>query len=429
MLEMPRSQFDKLMDEMKANGDDVASEAASFDEAASYSSSMESVESEGSEEFGEGADASRSSRYGKAAASAGGRTARATNQVKEIELSDDSEAENPWSDDLDFEEEEGEEDSANEEVAEVPAAASSLPSQWCRSSSLAVDHVAAGDIDGAVQLLHRQIGLLRVSALTAPMRRCFLAVQATTAGFPGMPILETPLQREGGLPRTILTLGDLRAEAKKGLKSFQGARFEDCAQSFREVFEIAPFVQVGDRGEESELAQYLDLAREYIIAVRLEQARQKAKKDMARSLLYLALMTRCKLQTAHLLLPLHSAMVASFKAENFIDAAEYARRILENPEIKSPRNASLEQKAKKVLGKSEKEGRNAIQTGLLDDPFVVECAALAPLYRQEERIQCPYCHANYCKDAKQTVCSICELCQVGIETVGIVCANSQQLSY
>ena len=276
MLEMPRSQFDKLMDEMKANGDDVASEAASFDEAASYSSSMESVESEGSEEFGEGADASRSSRYGKAAASAGGRTARATNQVKEIELSDDSEAENPWSDDLDFEEEEGEEDSANEEVAEVPAAASSLPSQWCRSSSLAVDHVAAGDIDGAVQLLHRQIGLLRVSALTAPMRRCFLAVQATTAGFPGMPILETPLQREGGLPRTILTLGDLRAEAKKGLKSFQGARFEDCAQSFREVFEIAPFVQVGDRGEESELAQYLDLAREYIIAVRLEQARQKA---------------------------------------------------------------------------------------------------------------------------------------------------------
>ena len=134
MLEMPRSQFDKLMDEMKANGDDVASEAASFDEAASYSSSMESVESEGSEEFGEGVDASRSSRYGKAAASAGGRTARATNQVKEIELSDDSEAENPWSDDLDFEEEEGEEDSANEEVAEVPAAASSLTSRRATST-------------------------------------------------------------------------------------------------------------------------------------------------------------------------------------------------------------------------------------------------------------------------------------------------------
>lgn len=422
MLEMPRSQFDKLMDEMKASGDDLASEAASFDESGSYSSSMESVESEGSEEFGEGVDGSRSSRYDKA-----GGVTKTANQVKEIELSEDSEAENPWSDDLDFEEEE--EDSASEEVAEVPVAASSLPSQWCRSSSLAVDHVAAGDIDGAVQLLHRQIGLLRVRSLAAPMRRCFLAVQATTAGFPGMPILETPLQREGGLPRTILTLDDLRAEAKKGLKSFQGARFEDCAKSFREVLEIAPFVQVGERGEESELAQYLDLAREYILAVRLEQARQKAKKDTALSLLYLALMTRCKLQTAHLLLPLHSAMVASFKAENFIDAADYARRILENAEIKSPRNASLEQKAKKVLAKSEKEGRNAIQTGLLDDPFVVECATLAPLYRQEERVQCPYCHANYGKDAKQAVCSICELCQVGIETVGIVCANSQLLSF
>ena len=244
-----------------------------------------------------------------------------------------------------------------------------------------------------------------------------------------MPILETPLQRGGGLPQTILTLSDLRAEAKKGLKSFQGARFEECAECFLEVFRVAPFVQVSDRNEESELTQYLDLAREYIIAVRLEQARQKSKKDPAQSLLYLALMTRCKLQTAHLLLPLHSAMVASFKSENFVDAADYARRILENPEIKSPRNASLEQKAKKVLGKSEKEGRNAIQTGLLDDPFVVECSTLAPLYRQEERVQCPYCRAVYSKSVKQTVCSICKLCQVGIETVGIVCANSQLLSY
>ena len=416
---MPRSPFDKLMDEMNATGDNLASDADSYDESASYSSAMESVASEESEEFEESMGSSRVSRQGKAA-----KRANTSDRVKEIELSDDSEAENPWSDDLEFEE-----DSASEEATDIPVAASSLSSQWCRSSSLAVDHVAAGDIDGAVQLLHRQIGLLQVSSLTVPIRRCFLAVQATTAGFPGMPVLETPLQREGGLPLTILALNDLRAAAKKGLKSFQGARFEDCAKSFLEVFEIAPFVQVKDRSEESELTQYLDLAREYIIAVRLEQARQKAKKDLAQSLLYLALMTRCKLQTAHLLLPLHSAMVASFKAENFIDAADYARRILENAEIKSPRNASLEQKAKKVLSKSEKEGRNAIQTGLLDDPFVVECSTLAPLYRQEERVQCPYCHANYSKNAKKTVCSICELCQVGIETVGIVCANSQLLSF
>ena len=122
------------MDEMKASGEDMASGTESFDESASYSSSMEFAESEDSQAIGEGVEASRSSRVGKTATAKTAETSRGL--VKEIELSDDSEAENPWSDDLDFEEEE----SSGEEVSEVPTAASSLPSQWCRSSSLAVDH-------------------------------------------------------------------------------------------------------------------------------------------------------------------------------------------------------------------------------------------------------------------------------------------------
>ena len=60
-----------------------------------------------------------------------------------------------------------------------------------------------------------------------------------------------------------------------------------------------------------------------------------------------------------------------------------------------------------------------------DKPYGVECAQLLPLYREDDKIECPYCHASYRKDQMKKLCSICGLSQVGVETVGIVCMNSQ----
>ena len=383
LLEMPRSQFDKLMDEMKeGKEEDLPSE--SYDSVSSEEDS-ESV------------------------------------KQKEIEISDDSmsDAMDPWSDDLELDD-----DSVDETPTDAITASSSLNSRWCESS-LAIDHMAAGDVDGALTLLHRQIALVKPSSLLPSLRRTFLSVQSVTAGFPGMPALETPVQREGGLPFCVWRVGVVREEVKRGLKGFQSAHFGACEEAFQHVLRMLPLVQVSEKSEELEVMQFIDLAREYCTAVKLEKARQQEKGNTTRVLVLMALMTRCKLQTAHLLLPLHSAMVAAFKAENFIDAAEYARRILQNTEIKSPRNASLEQKAKKVLVRSEREGRNAVPTGLDDKPYGVECAQLLPLYREDDKIECPYCHASYRKDQMKQLCSICGLSQVGVETVGIVCMNSQ----
>ena len=243
-----------------------------------------------------------------------------------------------------------------------------------------------------------------------------------------MPALETPLLRSTAPPRPLAVFRGVHVGqlAKLGLKCFQGGRFEDTLQAFRSLLQILPCVVAESREEEAELRRALEMAREYVLAVRLELARKASPAGSGDSLLRAALMTHCALQSGHLLLALNNAMVAAYKAENFIDAAGFASRILAHPEAKSPRNAALEQKARKVLQRSEREGRNAVESGY--DPrgsFVVEAKSLRPLKKEEERTRCPYCGAVYQAEAAKTLCEVCELATVGVETVGLVCVDAR----
>lgn len=117
-------------------------------------------------------------------------------------------------------------------------------------------------------------------------------------------------------------------------------------------------------------------------------------------------MTHCQLQNAHVLLALNSAMVAGLQGENFIDAAGFANRILANPEIKTPRNAPLEQKARKVLQRSEREGRNAVETHYdPNSPLTLNAATLEPMDKAAGTAKCPFCGAVYAAGEKGTLCS------------------------
>ena len=312
----------------------------------------------------------------------------------------------------------------------MPQPGRDAASCWCANSSLAYDHAASGDADSTLQLLNRQLGVVRFAALEPVLRSCYCSVQAATAGFPGMPALVTPLQRRTGaasLPMTVYHVQHAAQLAKLGLKCFQSGRFEDALSAFRSFYLILPVIVAASKEEELALRQFADMAREYIEAVLLELARRQEAQP-ARNLCLAYYMTQCRLQTAHLLLALNSAMVAAFKAENFIDAALFATQILNNSEIGSPKNASLAQKARKVLAKSEKEGRNRVETGYTpDSPFVIECEELVPM-KKEAAAVCPYCGAMYRGEKKGKVCCICKLAQVGVDTVGLVCTNSLLLS-
>ena len=392
MLEMPRSAFDRVMEE-EARGEP---EPDAAEELAAEFQSVEDV-AEKEEAWAE----------------------------EDLTLSDDEPG--GWGDDLELSDDEPAKASLVE--AAVPQPGRDAASCWCANSSLAYDHAASGDADSTLQLLNRQLGVVRFAALEPVLRSCYCSVQAATAGFPGMPALVTPLQRRTGaasLPMTVYHVQHAAQLAKLGLKCFQSGRFEDALSAFRSFYLILPVIVAASKEEELALRQFADMAREYIEAVLLELARRQEAQP-ARNLCLAYYMTQCRLQTAHLLLALNSAMVAAFKAENFIDAAVFARRILASPDIKSPRNAALEQKTRKVLAKSEREGRNALDTGYDDQkPFALDCVALTPVFRGEEVLKCPLCGATYRAESKNKVCCVCELAQIGVDTVGLVCLDVQK---
>lgn len=385
LLEMPRSKFDKLMDE------EVKNESTIEMEESDESESMESVE-------------------------------ESTPQVEEELLVSDGD--DGWNDDdLVFSDEEEEEEV--EEYTQVPACGHSLKSSWCQSS-FAADHVAAGSIATATSLLHRQIALIKPSALIPQFKQLYLSNEPQLMGFPSMPALSKPFSRNGSKPYLPATVESVKLLVKKALKAFQQAHFTECASILEGVFKEIPFVVVKEKSEEMELKRYLDLAKEYKIAMCIDECKRTHQNTTERSLDLTAFMTCCKLQTSHQLLTLHSAMVAAFKAENFIDAAYFAKQILMNPDIESPKNASLAQKAKKVLTKSEKEGRNALHIEFnATTPAPLDCMDLRPITQGAKIIKCSYCSAVYNEEKKGHVCSICKLSQIGVDTVGLICVDDR----
>ena len=174
-------------------------------------------------------------------------------------------------------------------------------------------------------------------------------------------------------------------------------------------------------GLADEVKELLGIVTEYKTAVHVELTRKSipAGTDNKRQLELAAYLTMTNVQPSHLLLCLNLAMSLAFKLKNFINAASFARRLLELGA--SAGNAQLLTKAKKVLQLSEAEGRNAISIDFDEmNPYKLCCASLTPIYRGSPVITSPYCPAAYKPEFKGSVCRIDGMSVVGVETVGLV---------
>ena len=389
LLELPRSRFDKLMEE------ELETPARVLDEVFSEEEEVKQEEEHRDEAI--------------------------VTETHELEVSDEDEG--AWSDDLDLD---SDSDVAMDEIPhESIQAGASIMSSWSQSP-LAHDAAAAGDVDGACRLLNRQLGVAHMKALTRGLKSVYLSVQATAAGYPGMPPLTVPLLRSTSpsLPYCGSCLSRITEQMKHLLKSFQGARFEECESLGRELLQQIPLCVFQNMEEEVEIRNFVELAREYLLAAKLDQAKKHG--DSTRLLECVCLMADCRLQSAHQLLVLHSAMVATYKHGNFIDAAAFARRILGHSDISAPKNASLETKARKVLAKSEKEGRNAINTAYAGERAQwIDSEDLTIMSKSEKSVKCPYCGAVYREEKKGKVCCVCDLSKIGEDTLGLVCVYSK----
>ncbi len=324
-------------------------------------------------------------------------------------------------------------DSSSSGIFVAPSVGVSKPTYWSQGSTLAADHVAAGAYEQAMRLLNRQIGIVNFAPLKPIFQDIHMASRCYVPGLPSISANESYLQRndaegdpgKNSLPFTCIRLSLLVSQLQEAYINFQKGKFPEAMLSFQAILQAIPLIVVS-RGEVVEVKELLAICREYVTGIRLELARKEAtevKNDANRAVELSAYFTHCALQPAHVLLALKPAMVRAFKLENFIHAASLARRILEMPDIQSEKNLKTKQDALKVLAESEKQARNAQKIDYDDSkPFNMCAVSMKPIYSGTRSIKCPFCGSHADPQFSGKVCPTCNLSELGLETLGLVCS-------
>lgn len=134
-------------------------------------------------------------------------------------------------------------------------------------------------------------------------------------------------------------------------------------------------------------------------------------------------LTVCKLQPYHQFLALKSGMGACFKAENFVTASSFAKRMVQGNFGPPERTKDDVQKARQVLQICETKGTDKF-TIKFDLKAAVEdikiCSgSLEAIPAAETVVYCPYCGSSYMPSFKGKLCDVCQLSEIGANTLGI----------
>lgn len=171
--------------------------------------------------------------------------------------------------------------------------------------------------------------------------------------------------------------------------------------------------------EISEAQQLLKICREYIVGLKMETLRKSLPKatpeEQKRQCEMAAYFTHCNLQPVHQILTLRTALNMFFKLKNYRTAMSFAKRLLElgpRPEVA--------QQARKILQACD--GNPTDEFKLLYDehnPFTLCGATYHPIYRGKPEERCPLCGASYLPQFKGFICNVCEVAEIGKDTLGL----------
>lgn len=242
---------------------------------------------------------------------------------------------------------EADSDFVNVDSAEAGGAGSSEADLWARNSPLAVDHVAGGSFETAMQLLNRQVGAVSF----APLKPRFLEVYQASKTFlpaaPGLPPLVNYIRRtlDETDPRKVLPVvpRDLEHLAsndlQKGYDAMKANRLEDGIGLFKGILHTILINAVTSEGEVDEAKKLIRSAGEYAVAMSIELARRRLgapdvlaqnPDKLKRSLELSAYFTIPKIEVPHRQLALLSAMQLAVRNKNYNSALSFANRIIAN---------------------------------------------------------------------------------------------------
>jgi coatomer protein complex subunit alpha (xenin) len=297
---------------------------------------------------------------------------------------------------------------------------------WTNNSSLAVDHVLAGNVESACRLLHDQVGVVDFS----PYKNHFISTlsRASTrlSGLPSTPSLPHFPQSnwrdpniKTALPAVGLKLADLVSRLQSAYQLTTSGKFSEATERFRGILLFIPLLVVETKAEEAEAVQLKEICCNYLVGLMMESARKDAPKssvaDQKRICEMAAYFTHCSLQPVHQVLTLRTALNLAFKLKNFKTAGGFARRLLElgpKPEVA--------QQTRKILQACDKNPTDEQQL-LYDEhnPFDICAASFVPIYRGAECETAPLSGAKYMPAFKGSVCMVDGVSQVGKGVSGL----------
>merc|ERR1719215_23176 len=246
---------------------------------------------------------------------------------------------------------------------------------------------------------------------------------------PQMQSLQWPLLSEGSpkvkdvYPIIYFSSKVIIARVKEAQKLVTGGKFADALAGFQAALQAIPLSVAADATEERNLMDMIDVCREYITFTRMEVARkQLPPTEVARNIEMAAYLTCVKVQSkVHQCLALQLAMFTSFKNQNFLTAASFARRLIQGSW--GEQGAAIVPKARQVLAAAEKTATDAHKINF-DPRAPVEDVRLClrsftALSATEPVSKSPFCGSEYRHDHEGGTCDTCGMAQIGANTLGI----------
>ncbi|PNH46506.1 hypothetical protein VD0004_g1599 [Verticillium dahliae] len=323
-------------------------------------------------------------------------------------------------------------DFVNVESADAGGAASSEADLWARNSPLAVDHVAGGSYETAMQLLNRQVGAVNF----APLKPRFLEVYRSSKTYlpasAGLPPLVNYVRRtvEETDPRKVLPIvpRDLEFLAtndlQKGYDSMKTNKLEQGLKIFKGILHTILVNAVSSESEVAEAKKLITSASEYAVAMAVELGRRELGAPdvvsqnpelLKRSLELSAYFTIPKIEVPHRQLALLSAMQLAVKNKNYSSALSFANRIIANGGA-----TKIIENAKRIKAQCERNPHDSIELEFDQFAEFEVCAAShTPIYSGTAYEECAFDGSKYHSKYKGSVCRVCEVCEIGKHGSGL----------
>ncbi|KAK0050417.1 coatomer subunit alpha [Biomphalaria pfeifferi] len=316
---------------------------------------------------------------------------------------------------------------AGEEGYFVPPSKGTSQSQvWCNNSQLPVDHVLAGSFETAMRLLHDQIGVVQFDGYKQLFLLSYSRARTCYVGLPSIPPLFGYPHRnwkdagpKSGVPAVGLKLAALVQQLQTAYQLTTAGKFADAIDKFRSILLSVPLLVVDSKQEIAEAQQLIEICREYIVGLSMENVRKEMPKstleEQKRLCEMAAYFTHCNLQPIHLILTLRTALNLFFKLKNYKTAASFARRLLElgpKPDIA--------QQTRKILVACEKTPTDEHELKYdQHNPFDICAASYVPIYRGKPVVKCPLSGACYLPEFKGQVCRVTKATEIGKDCIGL----------